>query len=126
MDTRDARGGVLVLGGGFAGAYVARLLGERGATIVSPENFMLFTPMLPEAASGMLEPRHTVVPLRMMCPHADLVLGRAVALDETQQTVAVETNWGRTEVRYQSLVLALGSVARTLPVPGLAEHALGF
>ena len=49
---RDARGGVLVLGGGFAGAYVARLLGPRGATIVSLKNFMLYTPLLPEAASG--------------------------------------------------------------------------
>ena len=56
---RQARGGVLVVGGGFAGGYVARLLGEHGATIVSPENFMLYTPMLPEAASGTLEPRHT-------------------------------------------------------------------
>jgi len=44
---RDARGGVLILGGGFAGAYVGRLLGGRGATIVSPENFMLYTPLLP-------------------------------------------------------------------------------
>ena len=69
---RQARGGVLVAGGGFAGGYVARLLGERGATIVSPENFMLYTPMLPEAASGTLEPRHAVVPLRQMCPHAEL------------------------------------------------------
>jgi len=58
---RQARGGVLVVGGGFAGGYVARLLGRHGATIVSPENFMLYTPMLPEAASGTLEPRHTVV-----------------------------------------------------------------
>ena len=73
--TREARGGVLVAGGGFAGGYVARLLGRRGATIVSPENFMLYTPLLPEAASGTLEPRHTVVPLRVMCPHADLLLG---------------------------------------------------
>src|SRR5437588_1624161 len=72
MEIREARGGVLVLGGGFAGAYVARLLGVRGATIVSPENFMLFTPLLPEAASGTLEPRHCVVPLRAMCPHTDL------------------------------------------------------
>ena len=52
---------------------VARLLGRRGATIVSPENFMLFTPLLPEAASGTLEPRHVVVPLRQMCPHAELL-----------------------------------------------------
>ena len=52
---RQARGGVLVVGGGFAGGYVARLLGERGATIVSPENFMLYTPMLPEAAYDWLK-----------------------------------------------------------------------
>ncbi len=52
---RQARQGVLVLGGGFAGSSVARLLGRRGATLVSPDNFMLFTPLLPEAASGTLE-----------------------------------------------------------------------
>ena len=86
---RQARGGVLVVGGGFAGGYVARLLGERGATIVSPENFMLYTPMLPEAASGTLEPRHTVVPLRQMCPHAELVLGRVTAIDEERRAAHV-------------------------------------
>ena len=53
---RDATGGTLILGGGFGGSYVARLLGRRGATIVSPETFMLFTPLLSEAASGTLEP----------------------------------------------------------------------
>jgi NADH:ubiquinone reductase (H+-translocating) len=51
---RVARGGVLVLGGGFAGAYVARKLGRGGATIVNPTNFMLYTPLLPEAAAGTL------------------------------------------------------------------------
>ena len=126
MALQHARGGTLVLGGGFAGAYVARNLGRRGATIVSPDNFMLFTPMLPEAASGTLEPRHCVVPLRMMCPHAELLLGKATALDEERRVVAVETEWGPEEVRYENLVLALGSIARTLPIPGLAEHGLGF
>src|SRR3954470_21733346 len=91
MDTRDARGGVLVLGGGFAGAYVARLLGGRGATIVSPENFMLYTPLLPEAASGTLEPRHAVVPLRVMCPHAELLLGSATKVDFDARTAEIET-----------------------------------
>ena len=57
----QARGGTLILGGGFAGSYVAKLLKQQGATIVSPENFMLFASMLPEAASGTLEPRHVVV-----------------------------------------------------------------
>jgi NADH:ubiquinone reductase (H+-translocating) len=123
---REARGGTLVVGGGFAGAYVARLLGRRGATIASPENFMLYTPMLPEAASGTLEPRHVVVPLRMMCPHADLVLGRAVALDEAARTVAVKTETSRVEISYERLVVALGSISRTLPIPGLREHGRGF
>src|SRR5438874_12297200 len=123
---REARGGTLIIGGGFAGGYVARLLGRQGATIVSPENFMLFTPMLPEAASGTLEPRHVVVPLRMMCPHADLVLGRAFSHDPERQRVQVRTEEGLVNLRYSNLVVALGAVSRTLPIPGLAEHALGF
>jgi NADH:quinone reductase (non-electrogenic) len=123
---RIARGGVLVLGGGFAGAYVARLLGERGVTIVSPENFMLYTPLLPEAASGTLEPRHTVVPLRVMCPQAELLLGRAVAIDTEARTAEVETEGGTHVVRWDELVLALGAVPRTAPVPGLAEYGLSF
>jgi NADH dehydrogenase len=123
---RTARNGVLILGGGFAGAYVARFLGERGATIVSPENFMLYTPFLPEAASGTLEPRHVVVPLRVMCPHAELLLGRVRALNESTQTVEVETGDGTCDVRYDHLVVALGTVARTFPIAGLAEHGLGF
>ncbi len=122
----EARGGTLILGGGFAGGYVARLLGQRGATIVSPENFMLYTPMLPEAASGTLEPRHVVVPLRMMCPHADLVLGRALEVDLERRRVQVETEGGLVALTYRDLVVALGAVSRTLPIPGLAEHALGF
>jgi NADH dehydrogenase len=125
--TKQAYGGNLIAGGGFAGAYVARLLGEAGATIVSPENFMLFTPMLPEAASGTLEPRHVVVPLRQMCPHAELLLGRVVALDEGRRVLRVESEeLGRYAVEYQQLVIALGAVTRTFPVPGLLEHALGF
>jgi NADH:ubiquinone reductase (H+-translocating) len=122
----DAKGGTLVLGGGFAGSYVARLLARRGATIVSPENFMLYTPMLPEAASGTLEPRHVVVPLRMMCPHAELVLGRATDLDVPRKRVQVETDDGLLTIAYENVVVALGAVSRTLPIPGLAEHALGF
>jgi len=123
---RQALGGTLVLGGGFAGGYVARLLGKSGATIVSPENFMLYTPLLPEAASGTLEPRHVVVPLRIMCPHAELLLGRATGVDTEQRRVTVETEDGMTTLVYEELVVALGAISRTLPIPGLADHALGF
>ncbi len=126
MLEQQARGGTLIVGGGFAGASLARLIGSAGATLVSPENFMLFTPLLPEAASGTLEPRHVVVPLREMCPHAELLLGRAGSLDREAKTVTVATDEGEHAVHYEQLVVALGSVVRVLPVPGLAEHGLGF
>ena len=128
MSERQARGGTLILGGGFAGAWVARLLGKRGleSTVVNRENFMLFASLLPEAASGSLEPRHVVVPLRQMCPHAELLLGRVRALDRAARTATVSSEAGEHRVRYDRLVVALGSVVRVLPVPGLAEHGLGF
>jgi NADH dehydrogenase len=123
---RHAQGGTLILGGGYAGGWVARYLGKRSATIVSPDNFMLFTPILPEAASGTLEPRHAVVPLRMMCPHAELVLGRGISVDAPGHTLLVETEVGPIELAYENLVIALGAVPRTFPIPGLREHGIGF
>jgi NADH dehydrogenase len=126
MATREARGGVLIVGGGFAGAYVARELGERGATIVSKDNFMLYTPLLPEAASGTLEPRHCVVPLRVMCSQAELILGSVRSLDLEARTVEIETGEGPQTVAWRELVLSLGAVPRSLPIEGLAEHALSF
>ena len=126
MAKRAARGGTLILGGGFAGTYVARLLGRAGATIVSPQNFMLYTPILPEAASGTLEPRHCVVPVRVMARHAELVLGEATALDLDARAVGVASETGDHEISYERLVLALGAVSRVLPVPGLDRHAHFF
>jgi NADH:quinone reductase (non-electrogenic) len=126
VEQREALGGTLILGGGFAGSYVARLLKRKSATVVSLDNSMIYTPLLPEAASGTLEPRHVVVPLREMCPHAELVLGRVTGHDRGARTVAVESLAGQLEIRYERLVVALGATTRTLPVPGLAEHGVGF
>ena len=121
---RLARGGNLVVGGGYAGSIVARRLGE--CTIVNPENYMLFRPLLAEAASGTIEPRHVVVPLRQLCPKAELIVGNATRLDEETRTVFVRTEGGEYGVRYWNLVVALGAVTRSLPVPGLPEYARGF
>jgi NADH:ubiquinone reductase (H+-translocating) len=126
VSEREARGGTVVVGGGYAGSYVARCLGKRGATIVNPQNSMLFSALLPEAASGTLEPRHVVVPLRAMCPHAELVLGNATTLDFQRRRVQVESLEGLVNIGYEDLVLAVGSISRALPIPGLADHALGF
>jgi NADH dehydrogenase len=122
---------VLILGAGFAGSYVARLLGKRApeiqVTLVDPRNYMLYTPLLPEAASGTVEPRHAVVPVRVMCPHARLLLGRATAVDLTARTATVQPAEGEPfEEPFDTLVVALGAIARTAPVPGLVEHAVGF
>ena len=122
---------VLILGAGFAGSYVARLLGKRtpelDVTLVDPRNYMLYTPLLPEAASGTVEPRHAVVPVRVMCPRARLLLGRATAVDMSARTVTVQPVEGNAlDVGFDVLVVALGAIARTAPVPGLVEHAVGF
>src|SRR5205823_14038674 len=119
----QARGGTLILGGGFAGSYVAKLLKKQGATIISPENFMLFASMLPEAASGTLEPRHVVVPLRLMCPHSDLVLGRAVAHEPDRRRVQAETEEGLPNITYRDLVAALAAIPRPSPIPAPPRYA---
>jgi NADH:ubiquinone reductase (H+-translocating) len=126
VERRQARGGTLVLGGGFAGSYVARLLGRHGATIVSPENYMLYTPLLPEAGAGTLEPRHVVVPLRQMCPHAEPLLGRVTALHAERRYAEADTLAGPLEIGYERVVVALGAITRTFPIPGLREHGMGF
>jgi NADH dehydrogenase len=122
----QAKNGTLIIGGGFGGAHVARLIGKAGATIVNSGAAMLYTPLLPEVAGGAIEPRHAVVPLRRMCPHADILSGEAVAFDSDRRRVTVQTATGAIEIGYSRLVVALGSVSRMLPIPGLAETAMTF
>jgi NADH:ubiquinone reductase (H+-translocating) len=123
---RRARGGVLVVGGGFGGASVARLLGPRGATIVNAQNSMLFTPMLPELAAGIVEVRNVLTPLAMVCPYAEVITGRVTDLDLSGSQAHVETDGGlRIIVSYDHVVVGVGAVPRTLPIPGLTEHAVG-
>jgi NADH dehydrogenase len=123
---RRARGGVLVVGGGFGGASVARLLGRRGATIVSTQNSMLFTPMLPEVAAGIIEVRNAMTPLAMMCPHAEVIPGRVTDLALTDRRAAVATDGGlRLAIEYDHVVVGVGAVPRTFPIPGLIDHAVG-
>jgi NADH dehydrogenase len=125
---------VLILGGGFAGLTAARKL-ERIAppastqiTLVNDVNFMLYTPLLPGAAGGSLEPRHVVVPLREeLRGDTRLVLGHVTGADPGRRRVFVHTTDGRDrELAYDQLVVCLGSTSRTFPIPGLREHAWGF
>src|SRR6185312_15121663 len=124
---------VVIVGGGFGGAAAAREL-ERAMprqsarlSLVNETNFSLYTPFLPEAAAGTLEPRHVVTPLREILDRTYLRLGEIDDHDPAARTVRLRTRDGDHEdLRYDQLLIALGSVSRVLPVPGLAEHAIGF
>ncbi len=128
---------VVIAGGGFGGFYAARTL-ERvlpahsaRVTLVSDVNFLLFTPLLPGAAAGTLEPRHVVVPLREQLHRTDLWLGEVVGADPERGVLLVDRaevgrRGGPHELHYDQLIVALGSISRTRRVPGLVEHAIGF
>ena len=124
---------VVIVGGGFAGASAARAL-ERllprqstCLTLVNDVNFLLYTPFLPEAAAGTLEPRHVVTPLREILRRTELRLGAVGAHDPGARTLGLNTHeGGREELRYDQLLIAVGSVSRSLPIPGLERHAIGF
>jgi NADH:ubiquinone reductase (H+-translocating) len=124
---------VVIAGGGFAGAHAAREL-ERvmprqsaRLVLVNDVNFLLYTPFLPEAAAGTLEPRHVVTPLRDILRRTYLRLGAVTAHDPAARSVEITSHEGDVDaLRYDQLVLALGSVSRLLPVPGLDEYGVGF
>ncbi len=124
---------VLIVGGGFGGAFAARhlerLLKGRSERVllVASENFFLFSPLLPEAASGTLEPRHAVIPLREFLPNTTLLTGAVTSLDPAGRTAkVVDLNGDAHEIAFRSLVLSPGSQPTTRPIPGLTEHAVGF
>jgi NADH:ubiquinone reductase (H+-translocating) len=124
---------VVIAGGGFGGLYAARrlerILPRQSArlTLVTDVNFMLYTPLLPGAAAGTLEPRHVVVPLREELKTTEIHLAHVTGGDPAASELRVRNIDGREEtIRYDQLIVALGSVSRVMPVPGLAEHGLGF
>jgi NADH dehydrogenase len=124
---------ILIVGGGYVGMYTARHLERhlRGSshriTLVNPENFMLYQPFLPEVASGLIDPRAVVVPLRRVLPRTRLLVGEVERIDRGSKVATVRTLHGeRLRESFDVVVLALGSWSRTLPIPGLAEHGVGF
>lgn len=123
----------MIAGGGFGGFYAARalerILPEQSArvTLVNDANFMLYTPLLPGAAGATLDPRHVVVPLRAELKRTELMIGRVSGHDPARRALAVErVDSSSLELAYDQLLIALGSVSRTLPIPGLAEHGIGL
>ena len=128
----------LVLGGGFAGAAVAQELAhllhrsDNGEiTLVDADNYLLFTPMLTEAAGGAIEPRHIVSPLRSLHSRVNFVQGQITKVDVATKTVEIETGAGEIplqtrKLKADHLVIALGSVVNFHGTPGVAENAIGM
>jgi NADH dehydrogenase len=124
---------ILVVGGGYVGMYTAYNLrraarkGRIRVTVVDPRSVMTYQPFLPEAAAGSVEPRHVVVPLRKTLRGCRVVTGRVTGIDHANKVAKVLPEEGpEYELAYDQVVVALGSIARTLPIPGLAEEATGF
>lgn len=124
---------ILIVGGGYVGMYTALRAqkklsrGRAEIVVIDPQPNMTYQPFLPEAAAGSVEPRHVVVPLRRVLRKCRVITGRVNAIDHGRRSVTVEPETGDAyQVSYDLLVVAPGSIARTLPIPGLAEQGIGF
>jgi NADH dehydrogenase len=124
---------IVVLGGGSVGLYVARRLRkklkkrEAAIVVVDPRPYMTYAPFLPEAAAGSIDARDVVAPHRKALKGIDVLQGKVTTIEHGRKAVKIQPESGdEYEVTYDQLVVGLGSVSRTLPIPGLAESAIGF
>jgi len=123
---------IVIAGGGFAGVACARQLeSELGddpdidLVMINEDNFLLFTPMLPQVVSGMIETRHIVTPIRTICKRARFFEGRVRGIDPYAKTITV---WGggdagRLTMHYDFAVVALGSEANFFGMPDVERNA---
>ena len=130
---------ILILGGGFAGIEVLRQLQKAfqndigiDITLVSRDNFFLFTPMLPEISSGMIETRHIVTPLRVFCNRAKFYEANIESIDLDNKQVVIshqigkQTNpieWRSHILKYDYLIIALGNETNFFGMDGAAKQA---
>jgi NADH dehydrogenase len=132
VDDGGPRRHILIVGAGFAGLYAAMGLKRAVAeghrvTVVSPESFFQYQPFLPEVASGTIDPRAAVVPLRRILRHCRFLVGEVTRVDHDAREAHVRTPSGDVRtIEYDVVVLTPGSRSRVLPIPGLAEHGIGF
>ena len=139
-DGRSRPPRVLIAGGGYVGFCTARALRARLDTdqveiaVIDPRPYMTYQPFLPEVAAGSIQPLHVIASHRRSLGGVTILTGSIIAIDHARRTVTIAPPVPEStleaaepyELSYDHLVLALGAEARTLPIPGLAEQALGF
>ena len=123
---------IVILGGGFAGVECAKQLEKEFGNnpeieliMVSEDNFLLFTPMLPQVASGMIETRHIVLPIRTICKKTKFYESRIKNIDPHGKIV---TLWGTRDKRsislhYDFLIIALGSETNFFGMADVEKNA---
>jgi NADH:ubiquinone reductase (H+-translocating) len=123
---------IVIIGAGFAGFHAAKTLshlarGQAEIVLLNPTDFFLYLPLLPEVAAGILEPTRVAVPLAGTLDDVRIVIGEAERVDLSGRRVSyLGMDNGAGELTYDRLLLAVGSVNKLLPVPGVTEHAHGF
>lgn len=127
------RSRAVIVGGGFAGYHAAKRLAKELAPqdveiiLVNPTDYFLYVPLLPEVASGILDPRPVSISLPATLPNVHLVLGEVTAIDPVRQELTYRDPEDKTgSLSFDRLVLAAGSVNKLLPIPGVASHGHGF
>ncbi|MFL6309966.1 MAG: FAD-dependent oxidoreductase, partial [Nitrososphaera sp.] len=130
---------ILILGGGFAGVKVLTQLQKTfqndvsvDITLVSRDNFFLFTPMLPEVSSGMIETRNIVTPVRAFCNRAKFYEANIESVDLKNKRVVIShaigkhtdpIEWRNHTLNYDYLVVALGSETNFFGMTEVARNA---
>jgi NADH:ubiquinone reductase (H+-translocating) len=138
-DYNHDRKHILILGSGFAGIEVLKRLQKKfknnehvAITLVSRDNFILFTPMLPEVASGMIETRHIVTPVRSFCSKANFYEANVDSIDFHNKQVVIRhpvgkisepARWDQRTLKYNYLVIALGSETRFFGMADVKKHS---
>jgi NADH dehydrogenase len=124
---------IVIVGGGYVGMYTALRLqrklrrSEASVTVIGSQAYMTYQPFLPEAAAGNLEPRHLVVPLRRVLNKCEVLVGDVARIDHKSRRLCFQLDEGNErEIGYDILVMACGSVAKTLPIPGLSDVGIAF
>ncbi|BDT90458.1 dehydrogenase [Nocardia sputorum] len=126
---------VVIVGSGFAGftcaqklcRIVAKAKRDVEIVLVTPNDYMLYTPLLPDVAGGLIDPRFVAISLADSLPRVRLVVANVRSVDLQNKTITVAgEQYPPRELSWDRLVLTPGSVTRLFDIPGLAEHARGL